>query len=187
MMGRCYLLIIVVSMLIFTSIPHGFVQANDANFDPNFHNQRANINRERAVERSKQPLQPRLNIYNDNQRGQVDYYSLSNQIERLGALIRYMGDVAARENHLSQEAGGIMPHVHTENFHQLYGPNGPTVRSVKALLEHRLVVAGNPRLKAGRIISNESTVTAEVMTAKEGALVEKFTIDKSTGVWKREY
>jgi len=30
-------------------------------------------------------------------------------------------------------------------------------------------------------------VTAEVVTAKEGALVEKFNIDKSTGIWKREF
>ena len=98
-----------------------------------------------------------------------------------------MGDVAAHENQSKQESGGIIPFVHPGNFVQLYGPNGPTVRSVKALLEHRIVVAGNPRLKAGRIISNKSTVTAEVMTTKEGALVEKFTIDKSTGVWKREF
>ena len=184
----CYLgFMIVVSILFLTSIPQGFGQPNDARFQRNLNNQRANILRQRSVQRSQAALQPRLNIYNDTQRGQVDFYSLSNQIEQLGALIRYMGDVAAIENQSMQESGGIIPYVHPGNVNQLYGPNGPTVRSVKALLAHRLVVAGNPRLKAGRIISNETTVTAEVMTAKEGSLVEKFTIDKSTGVWKREF
>ena len=180
-------LMLVGSIFVLTLALPGGAQATDAHFEDERDHARANIIRERAVERSKRALQPEFYLYNDSQQTEIDYYSLSQQIDRLGAAIRQMGDAAARAKQSMQETSGVMPYVHPGNFHRLYGPQGPTVRSVKALLEHRLVVAGNPRVKAGRVISDAETVTAEVVTAKEGALVEKFTIDKSTGIWKREF
>ncbi len=180
-------LIMVGSILVLALALPGGTQANDAHVEDERDHEMANIIRERAVERSKRALQPEFYLYDDSQRREIDFYSLSQQIDRLGAVIRQMGDAAARAKQSMQETSGVMPYVHPGNFHRLYGPQGPTVRSVKALLEHRLVVAGNPRVKAGRVISDAETVTAEVVTAKEGALVEKFSIDKSTGIWKREF
>lgn len=150
-------------------------------------NERADVNRQRSVQRSQRALQPEVPLYNYPQESGIDFYSLSQQINNLGTIIRQLGDAAAIATRSMRHVGGVMPYVHPGNFRQLYGPQGPTARSVKALLEHRLVVAGNPRLQAGRIISNAETVTAEVVTVKEGALVEKFTIDKATGIWKREF
>jgi len=65
----------------------------------------------------------------------------------------------------------------------IYGPEGPTERSVRLLLEYRLMVTGNPRLRIGKIADDGTSVTAQVVTA-EGSLVEEYGIDKKTGVWR---
>ena len=66
---------------------------------------------------------------------------------------------------------------------RLYGPNGPTERSVRLILEYRLMVAGNRRLTVGKIKDQGNEITAEVITV-DGSLVEKYTIDKYVGEWK---
>lgn len=81
---------------------------------------------------------------------------------------------------------GLAPDVPSPSYlTAIYGPDGPTVRSVKALLEYRLVVVGNPRLEAGKLTEDENGVVAEIVT-KDGSLVEKCFIDKRTGLWKPE-
>ena len=67
-----------------------------------------------------------------------------------------------------------------------YGPAGPTVESVRALLAYRLVVAGNPRLVVGEVSEDGGQVVAEVVT-KDGSLVERYTVDMRTGVWRTQH
>lgn len=65
----------------------------------------------------------------------------------------------------------------------VYGPDGPTKKSVRLLLEYRLMVAGNPRLKIGEIVDHGDRVTAQVVTT-DGSLVDEYVVDKKTGVWR---
>ena len=131
-------------------------------------------------------------------RGQaMDFLVLSNQIALLGALIQSMG------NQMSTRPGefpGFMPNPpphwagpgstgtppgvpgQTE-LTSVYGPEGPNAKSVRLLLEYRLMVAGNPRLTIGKIVEEEERVTAQIVTVKGSAIVEEYTIDKNTGIW----
>lgn len=119
--------------------------------------------------------------------------ALSAQLRRLGELIRQMGDAAARTaqdlarcDPARAGTASIAPEVAASERAALYGPEGPTERSVRALLEHRLVVLGNARLRAGRVAASAKGVVADVVTAKEGALVERFVVDRETGRWVPE-
>ena len=47
----------------------------------------------------------------------------------------------------------------------MYGPGGPTRKSVRLLLEYRLMVAGNPRLTVGVVRDDGDKVIAQVTTA----------------------
>ncbi len=79
--------------------------------------------------------------------------------------------------------GGLAPDVGPGELRDVYGPGGPTVRSVRALLQYRLVLLGNQRLKAGRVYERDERIIAEVVTAREGALVARYMINKTTGAW----
>ena len=50
------------------------------------------------------------------------------------------------------------------------------------MLEYRLMVLGNPRLAVGAVTDQGATIVARVVTP-DGSLVEKFEIDKESGVW----
>jgi hypothetical protein len=68
----------------------------------------------------------------------------------------------------------------------VYGPKGPTLRSVRALLAYRLVLLGNDRLTTGRVYERDKRIIAEIVTAREKAVVARYMIDKTTGVWVAE-
>ena len=123
----------------------------------------------------------------------TDFQALSNQIARLGALIQsaaaLLGSVT--DNH------GFVPKVPSDlsaigtlpgkspsgQIPSIYGPDGPNAKSVRFLLEYRLMVAGNPRLTIGKVTEDEEKVVAQIVTT-DGSLVEKYSIDKRTGIWK---
>ena len=63
-----------------------------------------------------------------------------------------------------------------------YGPDGPTEKSVRLILEYRLMVAGNPRLKVGSVADKGDAVHATVVTP-DGSLVEEYDVSKATGAW----
>lgn len=118
--------------------------------------------------------------------GGYDFYGLTQQIQRLAAQVQALAagqsvgqgfsGIPVPPDMLAGGAG-VAPGVEA-----VYGPGGPSVRSVQLLLDYRLLVTGNPRLKAGEVIDKGDRIVAQVVTL-EGALVDEFTIDKKTGVW----
>ena len=55
---------------------------------------------------------------------------------------------------------------------------------VKTLMNN--YVAANPNLKMGEITEKEDVYVGEIVT-RDGSLVEKLVVDKSSGWMKREY
>lgn len=151
--------------------------------------ERANSLRERAKENARAPLRYE-NVYGPEYNRRYDFYSLGQQIARLAALMQRFADTtgAGRAPEFVPMpppawAGGAGPlAVPGLGVAGVYGPDGPTEKSVRLLLEYRLMVAGNPRLRVGAVKENADKVTASVVTA-DGSLVEKYTIDKKTGAW----
>ena len=152
-------------------------------------NERGNILRERAKENARAPL-PYENVYGPEYDRRYDFYSIGQQIARLAALMQRFADAAG-----AARAPGFVPvpppawagvagslAAPGADVAGVYGPDGPTGKSVRLLLEYRLMVAGNPRLRVGAVKENADKVTASVVTA-DGSLVEEYTIDKKSGIW----
>lgn len=116
-------------------------------------------------------------VHGDSDRS-ADFYYLSRQIEQLS---RYLRDVS-RSLVLTPPPGPPGSGGPADDINAVYGPDGPTVKSVRLILEYRLLVAGNPRLQVGTVSDDGTTVTAEVVT-REGSVVDEYRIDKKTGVW----
>ncbi len=126
-------------------------------------------------------------VYGDTYGRYIDFYVLNQQITRLSALLEAMkaapglGRAApfmpAPPPGWATTGGGAQPDVTT-----IYGPDGPTVKSVRLLLEYRLLVTGNPRLVVGDVSEDKDAIRAQVATTG-GALVEEYTINKVSGVW----
>lgn len=124
----------------------------------------------------------------------TDFQALSNQIARLGALIQSTANLM---NSVAGNAPGFVPKVPPDlsalgtlpgkslpgQVSSVYGPDGPNAKSVRFLLEYRLMVVGNPRLTIGNVTEDEEKVVAQIVTA-DGSLVEEYTVDKRTGLWK---
>jgi len=123
----------------------------------------------------------------------IDFQALSNQIAHLGSLIQsaatLLGSVAGNPGFVPKvpsdlSAIGALPGKSPSGqIHTIYGPDGPNAKSVRFLLEYRLMVAGNPRLTIGNVTEDEEKVIAQIVTV-DGSLVEKYSVDKSTGLWK---
>ena len=57
-----------------------------------------------------------------------------------------------------------------------------TEDDVRHYFEHRLERRGNERLKVGEVKKlDDDTIVADIVTAKEGALVDSFAVDRHTG------
>ena len=69
-------------------------------------------------------------------------------------------------------------------------PCGPaaaiTPETVSRRITQRLERRGNQRVKLGAVAeAADGVITAEIVTVKEGALVDRFAIDPKTGRWQR--
>jgi hypothetical protein len=118
----------------------------------------------------------------------IDVEALKEQMRKIGEIIREAIQSATQEaadpdNGGLGGLGGLAPKANEHNVRAIYGPDGPTVRSVKALLDYRLVLLGNPRLKAGQVYEKDGWIVTEVVTAKEEALVARYLVNKTTGAW----
>ena|GEM_PF-1982823 len=157
---------------------------------------RARDLRERSEEKSGAYL-GYPNVFQNYPNRTIDYYLLSHQINQLRMLIedlesRKRDNLGKNENFIPklppgldipsslgmgyglEESGGVI---------SVYGEKGPNTQSVRLLLEYNLLVSGNPRLKIGTIEENEEFVIAEIVTL-DGSLVEKYSVDRKTGLWK---
>jgi len=148
-------------------------------------------------ENAKQNAQRNLGygfVYPQEHDREIDFYYVGMQIERLGALMQQWADVSrARQTRkvipgpplglAGPAEAGLLPDksVHPD-VAGIYGPAGPTSKSVRLILEYRLMVAGNPRLKVGAVKEEDERILAEVVTI-DGSLVDQYAIDKKSGVW----
>lgn len=115
----------------------------------------------------------------------IDVEALKEQMRKIGEIIREAIQSATQEaaDPGNGGLGGLAPKSNEHNVRSIYGPEGPTVRSVRALLDYRLVLLGNPRLKAGQVYEKDGWIVTEVVTAKEEALVARYLVNKTTGAW----
>jgi hypothetical protein len=158
------------------------------------HHQRADRLRERAQARTRSRLGHAPAFGSVTTVDPDYYYALTLQIKRLAGMVQTLRHAEARR---ARSGDGFQPGVPNAlglgsptsaavakaNIQAIYGPEGPTEKSVRLLLEYRLLVAGNLRLRVGKITDEDAIVTAQVVTA-EGPLVEEFAVDKKTGIWK---
>jgi len=55
---------------------------------------------------------------------------------------------------------------------------------VQGYLQQWIVMAGNPRIKVGTVAEEDAdTITADIVTTEENALVQRFSINRHTGVY----
>jgi hypothetical protein len=119
----------------------------------------------------------------------IDLESLKEQLQKLSDRIRAAIEAAtgeaAPESTRMQDGGigGLAPKVTGRSLQSIYGPDGPTIKSVSALLAYRLVLLGNPRLRAGRVYEKDGWIVAEVVTTKERSLVARYLVNKNSGAW----
>lgn len=117
----------------------------------------------------------------------IDFYALNQQIARLSALLETMKAAPGLGTGAPflptppagwrSTGGGAQADVAA-----IYGPDGPTAKSVRLLLEYRLLVTGNPRLVVGEVSEDRDFIRAQVATTG-GALVEEYAINKVSGIW----
>ena len=117
----------------------------------------------------------------------IDFVGLSIQIQNLAAHLQAMAAGAAAAAAGAQN-GPVIPSAAGPSavtpLSQTYGPEGPTVKSVAMVLDYRLMVAGNPRLKAGETTDEGDSIRTHIVT-QEGAIVDVYLVDKKTGAWTR--
>lgn len=155
----------------------GEVIADDA-----AHHQRAKDLREASKARAQQNLGYET-LYDQDQgyNRQMDYQSLGLMMQRLGAALQAM-----EKDGLNSSGQGAGPGTGVNgHFVPDYGPDGPTVKSVRLILDYRLMLNGNNRLQAGEVTDEGAVIMARVVT-RDGALVDLYKIDKKTGVWSRD-
>ncbi|MCW8862027.1 MAG: hypothetical protein OQK23_01095 [Rhodospirillales bacterium] len=163
-------------------LPLALLAASPAWSDDVDHSARAKQLREESKARAGANLgYPTIADPNVGFERNIDYHELRQTIRRLGAIIEDMA-VQQRAEESSQAAQGILAPVPAMGL-AAYGPEGPNEKSVRLILEYRLMVQGNPRLKVGAVKAGDKSVNATVVTV-DGSLVEEYEIDKATGAWR---
>lgn len=60
-----------------------------------------------------------------------------------------------------------------------------TANDVKGYLERWVAMSGNPRIKVGPVTErNDNTISADIVTTERDALVQRFSVDRSTGIYR---
>ncbi len=70
-----------------------------------------------------------------------------------------------------------------------YGPQQANLnlsaKDVKSYLERWIAMTGNPHLKVGPVVEKDSnTITADIVTTDKDALVQRYNINRRTGIWQ---
>ena len=113
-----------------------------------------------------------------------DYFALGQQIQRLGILIQAWQNATATSGGFARPVPGLPAEglPNREAVASVYGPDGPSEKSVRLLLEYRLMLAGNPRLTVGRVTDQGDSILGQVVT-RDGSVVDEYRVDKKTGGW----
>jgi hypothetical protein len=192
--GQCK--VVLIAAAVATSVLVGSVSSHaDNTFRNHRHrddeisqDERRHIRADRLRRRAQKDLLSRLgylDVYPFDYpypRETIDYYALSQQIRRLTTLLDELAERREEERLSQMPPSGQAGEAGGEALY-LYGPEGPTPKSVRFLLEVRIMATGNPRLKVGEITDQGDTLRAEVVTI-DGSLVDAYRIDKKTGSWQ---
>lgn len=143
--------------------------------------ERADYYRERAQYNAQSNLDYPFIPYQTGRSGSIDYVALTHQIQVLAAQLQALASEAARLERQNVSAPGLELPI-ADGSGGTYGPEGPTEKSVSVLLEYRLMVSGNPRLKVGPVSDEGEKIRAKIVTA-EGAVVDEYLVNKADGVW----
>lgn len=143
--------------------------------------ERADYYRERAQLNAQSNLDYPFIPYQTGRSDRVDYVALTHQIQVLAAQLQALAAEAAR---LEQQQSNVTPGLElpASGEQGAYGPDGPTEKSVGVLLEYRLMVSGNPRLKVGTVKDEGENIRAQIVT-ESGSLVDEYLVNKVNGVW----
>jgi len=116
----------------------------------------------------------------------IDFVALSMQIQNLAAHLQAIaaGAAAAAAGQTGPVIPGAPRLAGQPSLNQTYGPEGPTVDSVRAVLEYRLMVAGNKRLEPGKTTDEGDAIRTQIVT-QGGSVVDEYVVDKKTGSWTR--
>ncbi|WP_169569425.1 hypothetical protein [Sneathiella limimaris] len=148
----------------------------------------ANENRVQSLQRAQSQLRPNF-VFQESRDRYVDYRALSAQVRDLSEMIKRM------EQSQSNTTLSVPPDVPISNgisgrvggnqtfLKETYGPDGPSVKSVRLLAEYQLLKNGNQRLKVGEISDQGKFISLDIVTV-DNSLVERFAIDKQTGNWQ---
>lgn len=145
------------------------------------HFERADYYRERAQINAQSNLDYPFIPYQTGRSGNIDYVALTHQIQLLAAQLQALASEAARLEQQNTSAPGLDLPI-AAGSDGTYGPDGPTEKSVAVLLEYRLMVSGNPRLKVGPVTDEGENIKAQIVT-EEGAIVDEYLVNKQNGVW----
>jgi len=81
--------------------------------------------------------------------------------------------------------GGCGPGMMGWGYGQQQANLNLSVADVKSALDRWVAMNGNPRVKAGPVTEKDAnTITADVVTAEKGDLVQRFSVDRRTGFWQ---
>lgn len=143
----------------------------------------SNIIRERA----KANAQANLNYdYVYNNAGVSYQVLLGQQISQLASMTSSLANQIARQANSDPAYGpqlSIAPVVNSStHVTNIYGPTGVNVKTVRTLLNYRLMIAGNPNIKVGKIHDKDKYVLVELVTLN-GSLVGKYQVSKQNGQW----
>lgn len=144
--------------------------------------ERADFYRERAKLNAQSNLDYPFIPYQTGRGNEIDYVGLTHQIQMLAAQLQAVAAEAAAKKRQEGSAPGLDLPVAAGAKEGTYGPDGPTEKSVGILLEYRLMVSGNPRLKVGPIKDEGENIRANIVT-ENGAVVDEYLVNKSNGVW----
>jgi hypothetical protein len=146
---------------------------------------KANQNREAAQARAQGQLGYPY-VFRESRDRQVDFLSLAAQITALSHL---MDQLAASQNEPTISTppevpinAGLRRSRAGALTKEAYGPDGPTIKSVRLIAEYQLIRNGNKRLKLGEIKDQTDSLILDIVT-QDGSLVERYKIVKETGDW----
>lgn len=142
--------------------------------------ERANSYRERSQINAQSNLDYPFIPFQTGRSDRVDYVALTHQIQVLAAQLQALAAEAARLEQKNNVTPGL--ELPSSGEQGAYGPQGPTEKSVSVLLEYRLMVSGNPRLKVGHVKDEGENIKAQIVT-ENGALVDEYLVNKLNGVW----
>ncbi|WP_025900126.1 hypothetical protein [Sneathiella glossodoripedis] len=147
--------------------------------------EQADANREAARARAESQLGYPY-VFRDARDRHVDYISLAAQISELSKIIAILAKRDATPTVSPPPsvplATGLGRPEGANLTRASYGPEGPTIKSVSLIAEYQLLKNGNKRLKLGDVADNGPQITADIITL-DGSLVERYQIDKKTGIW----